>query len=265
MFLEISIKMDLLADITFMTIAVRSCVFILFFYLSFGLYQKWINGTRFNKCTPECKNKVAIITGASHGIGRVVALHLASRGVCVILACRNKVDGINAQQQIILSTGNTNVFYMYLDLSSFDSIRMFADSFLSTGSRLDILINNTSLLQWNREVTIDGLEKTIGVNHFGPFLLSTLLVERLSQSTPSRIINVAQWAHWLYDIDPMDLMNQNRYDPYKAYTQSQLASLYFSFAFSKKLSNTGITCNVVHPGFSVKSFIIRSRLNDRVK
>lgn len=257
--------MESLYETTFMTLAVRSSAIIIFGYLLNGLYRKWINGMRYIKSTPECVNKVVIITGASHGIGKIVAYQLASRGLRVILACHNRADGINAQNEIIASTGNRNIYYKYLDLSSFESIRMFTDDFLSSGSKLDVLINNAKILRWNREVTVDGLEKTIAVNHFGPFLLSMLLVKRLSESTPSRIINIAQWVHRQYDIDPTDLMNQNHYNAYKAFVRSQLASVYFSFALSKHLLSTGITCNVIHPGVSLNSLIDSSHLSGATK
>lgn len=257
--------MDSWKEITFATFAVRSCLLFIIGYVFSELYRKWINGLRYDKPTTDSLNKVAIITGASHGIGKHVAHNLAGRGVHVILACRNEIEGIRTQNDIITSTGNQNVVYMHLDLSSFKSIRMFAEKFLSTGSRLDILINNANVLRCQREMTADGVEKTIAVNHFGPFLLTMLLMKRLSQTMPSRIINVSHWVHRRYDIDQTDLMNKNRFDAYKVYAQSQLASVYFSFALSQRLLSTGITCNVIHPGVSVHSLINRLVLPDYLK
>lgn len=252
--------MDSLRDLTFMTLAARLGAFTLVGYVFYGIYRLWINGVRYNKPSPECVNKVAIITGASHGIGRKVAEDMAARGLRVILACRNEIDGIKAQNEITAMTGNANIIYMHLDLSSFQSIRDFATKFLNTGSKLDILINNANVMCAERELTENGLEKTIGVNHFGPFLLTMLLLRRLSQATPSRIINVAHWLHRHYDIDQADIMNKNRYNAYEAYAQSQLASVYFSFALSRRLLGTGITSNVLHPGISINSLIERSHL-----
>lgn len=257
--------MDSWKEITFMTFAARSALLFIIGYVCYGMYRIWINGSRYTKATPDSVNKVAIITGASHGIGKKVAHNLAERGVHVILACRNENDGIQTQNEIIASTGNPNVQYIHLDLSSFKSIRTFAKQFLSTGTRLDVLINNTNILRYQRELSEDGLEKTIAVNHFGPFLLTMLLMKRLSQTIPSRIINVSHWLHRRYDIDQTDLMNQNRFDAYKVYAQSQLARVYFTFALSQRLLSTGTTCNVIHPGVSVHSLIDRLSLSDNLK
>lgn len=252
--------MDSLKDLTFMTLAARVSAFAIIGYVFYGIYRLWMNGVRYKKPSPECVNKVAIITGASHGIGKQVAYEMAARGLQVILACRNEIDGIQAQNEIIAMTGNENIIYMHLDLSSFRSIHNFATKFLNTGSKLDILINNANMVCAERELTEDGLEKTIGVNHFGPFLLTMLLLKRLSQATPSRIIHISHWLHRFYDIDQMDVMNKNQYNSYEAYAQSQLASVYFSFALGRRLLGTGITSNVLHPGVSINSLIERSHL-----
>lgn len=252
--------MDSLKDLTFMTLAARLGAFALVGYVFYGIYRLWINGVRYTKPSPECANKVAIITGASNGIGKQVAYDMAARGLRVILACHNEIDGIKAQNEIIEMTGNKNIIYMHLDLSSFQSIHNFATKFLNTESKLDILINNANMVCAEREITQNGLEKTIGVNHFGPFLLTILLLRRLSQATPSRIIHISHWLHRFYDIDQTDLMNKNRYNAYEAYAQSQLASVYFSFALSRRLLGTGITSNVLHPGVSINSLIERSHL-----
>lgn len=252
-------------EITFMTLAARASLSFIIGYICYGIYRIWINGLRYNKATPDSVNKVAIITGASNGIGKKVAHNLAGRGVHVILACRNETDGIRTQNEIIALTGNPNVVYMHLDLASFKSIRAFVDKFLSTESRLDILINNANVLRCHRELTENGIEKTIAINHFGRFLLTVLLLKRLSQAMPSRIINITHWLHRRYDIDQTDLMNGNRFDAYKVYAQSQLANLHFSLALSQRLLSTGITCNAIHPGVSIYNLINRFILPDYLK
>lgn len=223
-------------------------------YFFHYMYQYWINGDRYRKMA-ESSDKIVIVTGASKGIGKEIAYGLAQRGLHVIMACRNSKDGLRAQNEIIEKTGNQNVKYMHLNLSSFKSIRHFANEFLNTGSRLDILINNTHILHSKHERTEDGVEQNIGVNYFGHFLLTMLLIERMSQTTPTRIINTTNWMHRLVDIDQSDLMNERQFCGFMAYARSALANVYFTLALSERIENTGITCNCVHTGISLANFL----------
>lgn len=200
-------------------------------------------------------NKVVIVTGASKGIGKEIAFNLARRGARIIMACHDMKTGYTTQNEIIKKTGNPNVMCMYLNLASFKSIRIFADEFLKTGSPLDILINNASILRLQRNVTEDGLEQTIGINYFGHYLLTMLLMKRLSETKRSRIINVSNWIHRCVQIDPMDMMGERQYCGYLAYARSQLATILFTLAISERLENTGIICNVVNTGFSLSRFL----------
>lgn len=246
--------MDLIENYKLLTYIARIGVCFLGCSFIYYTYRYWISGLRYTK-NAESPDKVVIITGASKGIGKDVAYGLAKRGLHVILACRDMKNGLKAQNEIIEKTGNPNVKCMHLDLSSFKSIRYFANEFLSTGSRLDILINNANVLQLNRKLTHDDIEQNIGVNYFGHFLLTMLLIERMSQTTPTRIINMTNWVHRCVEIDEMDLMNERQYCGFMAYARSALANVYFTLSLTERIENTGITCNCVHPGISLANFI----------
>lgn len=217
------------------------------FFIGMLSYRNWINGKMFDKHV-DSVGRVAIVTGANTGIGKETALGLARYGVHVILACRNLAKGTEARDEIISATGNPNVQCMKLDLSSFKSIRSFAAEFLATRLPLHILINNAGVMGIQHCLTEDGLEQHIGVNHFGHFLLTMLLLRRLLESKPSRVITVSSWGHRLATMRKDDLMGERNYNRFFAYEQSKLANIYFSMALAKRMANTGVTSNSLHPG-----------------
>lgn len=245
--------MDSIEGLKSLTFVTRSSFCFIGFYLIYQTYRLWINGNRYQK-PMDSVNKVVIITGASKGIGKEIALNFARRGSHIIMACHDMKTGYGTQNEIIEKTGNPNVKCMHLNLGSFKSIRIFANEFLKTGSPLNILINNASILRLKRNVTEDGLEQTIGINYFGHYLLTMLLMKRLSETKRSRIINISNWIHRCVQIDRMDMMCERQYCGYLAYARSQLAIILFTLAISERLKNTGIICNVIHPGISLSRF-----------
>lgn len=251
--------MDSIEGLKSLTFVARSSFCFIGFYFIYQTYRLWINGYRYQK-PMDSVNKVVIITGASKGIGKEIALNFARRGSHIIIACYDMNTGYATQNEIIEKTGNPNVKCMYLNLGSFKSIRIFANEFLKTGSPLDILINNASILRLKRNVTEDGLEQTIGINYFGHYLLTMLLMKRLSETKRGRIINVSNWMHRSVQIDRMDMMCERQYNGCLAYARSQLAIMLFTLAISERLENTGIICNVIHPGISLSRFL--KKLND---
>lgn len=249
-------KMDTILNLKFLTLFTRFSVCFLGFSLIYYTYRYWMRGERYVK-DAESPDKVVIVTGASKGIGKEVAYGLAKRGLNVIMACYDIKSGIKTQNEIIEKTGNKNVKCMHLDLSSFKSIRNFAIEFLESGSRLDILINNANVFQMKRQFTENHIEQNIGINYFGHFLLTMLLIKRMSQTVPTRIINLTNWVHRCVEIDQTDLLNQREFCGFMAYARSTLANVYFTLALNERIENTGITCNAVHPGVSLSSFIER--------
>lgn len=248
-------------NLSFLTVIVRASVCFLSGFLFYYLYRRWIDGDRYTK-DAESTDKVAIITGASRGIAKEVAYGLAKRGLRVVLACHDMERGLQTQNEIIERTGNPHVKCMELNLASFKSIRQFADEFLNTGSRLDILINSANVMHLKRQLTKDDIESNIGINYFGHFLLTMLLIERMSRTTPSRIINMSHWLHRCIKIDQSDLMYERKFCGFLAYAQSQLANVHFTLELAKRIENTGITCNCIHPGVSA-GFVEHQHFNSK--
>ena len=173
------------------------------------------------------------------------------------MACRNIEEAEKAAQEIENSNkkhGAGKLAIMPLDLNSLASIRLFAEKVVENEERVDILINNAGI--WphstNRNETEDGIEQTIGVNHFGSFLLTNLLLEKLASSPelPSRIINVASRAHQRGQINIHDINSQNEYNGMLAYNQSKLANILFTNELACKLKEKEQRISVysLHPG-----------------
>ncbi|MFX1317338.1 MAG: SDR family oxidoreductase [Promethearchaeota archaeon] len=195
-------------------------------------------------------DKICMITGANSGIGKATALSIAKMGAVVIMICRDKNRGENAQKEIINETGNKSVDLFICDLSSQESIYKLAENFKKKYQKLDVLINNAGVVKTKRILTIDGFETTFAVNYLAPFLLTNLLLDIIKESAPSRIINIISGIHKSGSINFDDLQAENKYRSYKAYGQSKLALILFTYELSKKLEGTSVTVNALHPGFT---------------
>ncbi len=196
----------------------------------------------------DMKGKTCLITGANSGIGRATALGLAKMGATMVIACRNREKGETALSEITSESGNQNVKLMVADMSSQESIRKLAGDFKTKHKDLHLLINNAGVFLTKRIVTTDGLESTLAVNHLGPFLLTSLLLDLLKASAPSRIVNVTSDAHRGTTIDFEDLQGEKNFSGWDAYSQSKLAVILFTHELAKRLEGTGVTVNSVHPG-----------------
>ena len=193
--------------------------------------------------------RVVLVTGANTGIGFVTARELASRGAHVVIACRSAGKGQSAVDDIRKITGNENVELLALDLGDFDSIRACAQSFLARDLPLHLLINNAGLAG-AKGTSKSGFELAFGTNHVGPFLFTHLLLERIKQSAPARIVTVASRAHTRVSGINWDDVRQ----PTKGkaglpeYGVSKLANVLFSAELGRKLAGTGVTTYSLHPG-----------------
>ncbi|CAB3233335.1 unnamed protein product [Arctia plantaginis] len=209
----------------------------------------------------KIKDKVVIITGSNTGVGYATAEDLAMRGAKVILACRNPQRGLAARDKIIQSTGNKKIIFKQLDLSSFKSVRDFADDILKSESRLDILINNAGILNVGNYLTADKLPIEAQVNHFSPFLLTMLLLPLLKSSAPSRIINVSSIFYIFGNVDNLDKQTKSsilgRYVE-RVYSNTKLANILFTRKLSEHLKSTRVTANCLHPG-AVSTDLFRNR------
>jgi len=198
--------------------------------------------------TTPVKDRVWLVTGATSGIGKATALGLARLGGTVVLACRDPTRGEATQREIVQASGNPHVTLMIVDLASQASIIAFAEEFNQDYRRLDALVNNAGVYTKERKTTVDGLEEQFAVNYLGGFLLTHLLLDLLTASSPSRIVNVSSSAHKGAKIDFDDLQGERKYRGYRAYGQSKLAQILFTVEFAKRLEGTGVSVNCCHPG-----------------
>jgi len=195
------------------------------------------------------KGKICIVTGANSGIGKATAMGLAKLDATVVMLCRSKERGEEAQKEIIELTGNSNVDLMLCDLSSQKEIRSFVSEFKGKYQDLHVLINNAGIMTGKRNQCVDGYEMNFAVNHLAPFLLTNLLLDVLKKSAPSRIINVGSAAHRMAKIDFDDLQCEHKKPRFmKLYGSSKLALTLVSYELSRRLEGSNVTVNVVHPG-----------------
>ncbi|XP_074477817.1 retinol dehydrogenase 12, like [Sebastes fasciatus] len=193
-------------------------------------------------------DNTVLITGANTGIGKETAIDLAKRGAKVIMACRDMDRAQAAVKEVIEKSGNENVVCMKLDLADSKSIREFAEAFNKGEPKLNILVNNAGVMVCPYGKTADGFEMQIGVNHFGHFLLTHLLIDLIKRSAPARIVTVSSMAHSWGTIKLDDINSEKSYDKKAAYSQSKLANVLFTHSLAKKLEGTGVTTYSLHPG-----------------
>jgi NAD(P)-dependent dehydrogenase (short-subunit alcohol dehydrogenase family) len=191
--------------------------------------------------------KSVLITGGTGGIGRATAEGLAALGARVAITGRDTARTAQAAADIATATGATVDPYAG-DLSSQDAVRRLAREILDTYPRLDVLVNNVGGFWATRRVTADGLEHTFAVNHLAPFLLTNLLLDRLIASAPARVVTVSSGAQAMGKIDFGDPQGERGYSGQKAYNQSKLANVLFTFELARRLQGTGVTATVLHPG-----------------
>jgi NAD(P)-dependent dehydrogenase (short-subunit alcohol dehydrogenase family) len=201
-----------------------------------------------NEKKENAAQKTCVVTGANSGIGKEIARGLAGEGWRVLMVVRSREKGEPARAEIMGSTGNRQVELLISDLSSQREVRELATAILDRSDRLDALINNAGLTLGKRILTEDGIETTFAVNHLAPFLLTNLLLDRLKQSAPSRIVNVASDAHRRGAIDFDDLSAERGYSAWRAYSQSKLANILFTRQLARRLEGTGVTVTCLHPG-----------------
>ncbi len=195
------------------------------------------------------QGKICVVTGANSGIGKATALGLAQMGATVIMVCRDRYKGEEAQSEIKTKSGNNAVELLLADLSSQQSIWQLVENFQQNYTQLHVLINNAGVVMLSRKETVDGLEMTFAVNYLAPFLLTNLLLGKLKNSAPARIVNVSSENHQsgYFKID--DLQAEKGYRSWNAYGQSKLALIMFTYELARRLQGTGVTVNCLHPGF----------------
>jgi NAD(P)-dependent dehydrogenase (short-subunit alcohol dehydrogenase family) len=192
--------------------------------------------------------KVCLITGATSGLGKATVTGLANMGASVVMVGRDRGRGEAALAEIKEKSANASVDLMLADLSSQEDIRRLADNFKEAYPQLDVLVNNAGVIRSKRITTADGLETTFAVNHLAPYLLTNLLLDVLKANAPSRIVNVASGDHKNGTIDFDDLQGEKGYKGARAYSQSKLANVLFTYELARRLEGTGVSANCLHPG-----------------
>jgi len=192
-------------------------------------------------------SEIAVITGTTHGIGRVSSRELAKAGCTVVMLCRDVRAGQTVRAEIIRQVPGAAVHLVHCDLASLASVRDSADIVRRTFGPIGLLINNAGMVSSRHRMSADGFELTFATNHLGPFLLTALLMDRLHAT--ARIINVASRAHFRGRIE-FDRISAAgaRYSGVAAYAQSKLANVLHTFALARRLSGTRVCANCLHPG-----------------
>jgi NAD(P)-dependent dehydrogenase (short-subunit alcohol dehydrogenase family) len=201
--------------------------------------------------------RVAMVTGASAGIGFYTALGLVRAGFRVIIAGRDRARLEQARRTVVERAGSTLVETAVADFASLAAVRRLAESVLAAHGRLDLLVNNAGLMTPRFQLSEDGYELTIAVNHLAPFLLTNLLLDRLRASAPARIVTVASQAHRGARIDPAALAGREDWSPLKAYGRSKLCNILFTRALARRLNGSSVVASCLHPG------VIATAIGDR--
>jgi NAD(P)-dependent dehydrogenase (short-subunit alcohol dehydrogenase family) len=197
-----------------------------------------------------------LVTGATDGLGRRVARELAAKGATVLLHGRSPERLEATLEELRSQTGSEKANSYLADFSSLAAVRDLADRILSKHDRLDVLVNNAGIIIRERRESEDGYELTFAVNYLSHFLLTTLLLPLLKDSAPVRIVNVASAGQ--SPVDFSNLMLERGYDAMKAYSQSKLAQVMFTFELAEHLRDTGVTVNALHPASLMDTKMVQS-------
>jgi NAD(P)-dependent dehydrogenase (short-subunit alcohol dehydrogenase family) len=201
------------------------------------------------------RGKRVLITGATNGIGLAAAEELARRGASLAIVARSD-DKAAAAVERISAAGSEVVDVLKADLSSQESIRALADEALQRYARIDVLVNNAGAVFETRQESVDGVELTWALNHVAPFLLTELLLDRIKQSAPARIVTTTSDAHKGAEVPWDDLNAERSYGQrgFKRYGQSKLANILFTAELARRLEGSGVTANCFHPGTVATGF-----------
>lgn len=203
---------------------------------------------------PKLAGKVALVTGATGGIGKVTARELARAGATVVIVGRNHEKADAVAQELRRETQGAQVEALVADLGVQSQVRALAQAFKARFDRLDILVNNAGAVNMQRTETPDGIETTWAVNHLGFFLLTQELLDVLRRTPGARIVNVSSDAHRFARMNWADLEGKRGYSGWQSYGQSKLANLLFTRELARRLRGSGVTVNAVHPGMVASGF-----------
>lgn len=199
--------------------------------------------------------RVAVVTGATSGIGREVARGLAATGWTTVVVGRGADRTARTASELARETGNPRVETLAVeDLALLGEMKRVALELLRRFPAIHLLINNAGAYFARRDETADGLERTFALNVLAPFTLTSLLAERLVESAPARVVQVASEAHRGNTVDLSDLQGARAFSGYAAYGRSKLELVLLTREFARRLAGRGVTVNAVHPGFIRSGF-----------
>jgi len=194
-------------------------------------------------------DKICLVTGASRGIGFHTALGLARKGAFVVLVGHNQQRAERASRRINAYAMKKTTDFLVADLSSQEEIYKLAEMYKEKYNQLDVLVNNVGGFFLKHRESVDGIELTFALNHLSYFMTTLLLLDAILSSGSARIINVSSESHRGHEMNFDDLQLKNGYNGMRAYGQSKLANLLFTYELSRRLTGTGVTVNALHPGF----------------
>ncbi len=200
--------------------------------------------------------RIAVITGTTHGIGRVTSRELAKSGYTVVMLCRDYDAALLERQALLAQVPGAAAQVVRCDLSSLHSVREAARAVRGQFDRIALLINNAGIVSTRRRMSADGFELTFATNHIGPFLLTRLLLDRMTED--GRVITVASRVHYQGKLDLTQIADpEARYDSRGAYARSKLANVLHTFALARRLAATRVTANCLHPGVVATNLLPR--------
>ena len=214
----------------------------------------------------QTNKKVALVTGATNGIGKVTALELARAGYRVLFTSRDRTKGERVLEELMAQSGSDALELYVGDLSSMAEVRRIALEVRAKHPKLNLLVNNAGGVFMARQTTVDGFEYTFAFNHLSYFLLTNLLLEPLKAAEharvlgstapiePARVVSVSSSANYGGKIVWDDLEGSSRYSGFGAYAQSKLMNILFANELAHRLSGTNVTSNSLHPGFVSTGF-----------
>jgi NAD(P)-dependent dehydrogenase (short-subunit alcohol dehydrogenase family) len=207
-----------------------------------------------NTMTTNMTGKTVLITGATNGIGKIAALELSRMGTTVCIVARNRSKGQAVLEEIRRETNNVQLELFIADLSSMADVRKLAQEFTAKHTTLDVLLNNAGAFYSERKLSADGLEMTFALNHMSYFLLTNLLLPTLKNTPNSRVVSVSSAAHTSGKLDFANLQGEQKFNGWKAYSDSKLENALFTFALARCLAGSSVTANCLHPGFVKTGF-----------
>ena len=209
-------------------------------------------------------HRIAIVTGASSGIGLHTALGLARTGMRVVMVGRDRDRTEAARRFVAERCGSDRVAIVLADFSRLDEVRRLADEILSTTDRLDLLVNNAGLMSPKYRFSSDGFELTFAVNHLAPFLLTNLLLDRFKASAPARIVTVASEAHRGHRLNLTELARPHNWGTLRAYGRSKLCNILFTLELAARLADSDVVATCLHPGVVATAIGERGGLTELV-